>query len=68
MIICASPYICILLSMYIYKLEITRSVYTNILICSFKISNFKQYSCFYIHFQTNSLFKGMNPLILQTMG
>ncbi len=29
-----------------------------------EVSEFKLHSCYYVHFQTNTLGKGMNPLIL----
>ena len=34
----------------------------------FIVSEFKLQSCYYFHFQTNTLRKGMNPLILSAMG
>ena len=32
------------------------------------VSELKLQSCYYIHFQTNTLGKGMNPFILPAMG
>ena len=32
------------------------------------VSEFELQSCYYVHFQTNTLGKGMNPLILPAMG
>ena len=36
--------------------------------CGIVVSEFVLQSCYYIHFQTNTLGKGMNPLILPAMG
>ena len=36
--------------------------------CGIVVSEFELQSCYYIHFWTNTLGKGMNPLILQAMG
>ncbi len=32
------------------------------------VSEFELQSCYYVHFRTNTLGKGMNPLILPAMG
>ena len=39
------------------------NVVANMLDCDIVVSEFKLQSCYYIHFQTNTLGKGMNPLI-----
>ena len=36
--------------------------------CGVVVSEFKLQSCHYIHFQANTLGKGMNPHILPAMG
>ena len=36
--------------------------------CEIVVSEFDLQSCYYVHFQTNTLRKGMNPLILPAMG
>ena len=36
--------------------------------CRLVVSKFKLYSCYYVHFWTNTLGKDMNPLILPAMG
>ena len=36
--------------------------------CRIIVSEFKLKSCYYDHFWTNTLGKGMNPLILPAMG
>ena len=36
--------------------------------CGIIVSEFKLQLCYYVHFQTNTLGKGMNPLILPAMG
>ena len=40
----------------------------NVLDYEIVVSEFKLQSCYYIHFQTNTLGKGMNMLIPQAMG
>ena len=37
----------------------------KVLDCDLKVSDFELQSCYYIHFQTNNLMKGMNIRILQ---
>ena len=37
---------------------------TNMLDCSFEVTKYG----YYIHFHTNTLWKGMTPLILSAMG
>ena len=36
--------------------------------CRIVVSEFKLQSCYYVHLWTNTLGKGMNPLILPAMG
>ena len=36
--------------------------------CGIVVWNFKFKLCYYVHFRTNTLDKGMNPLILPSMG
>ena len=36
--------------------------------CGVVVSEFKHQSRYYVHFRTNTLGKGMNPLILPAMG
>ncbi len=45
----------------------TRDVVANLLDCDIVVSEFKLQSCYYIHFRTNTLGKGMNPLILPVL-
>ena len=40
----------------------------NVLDCDIFVNKFKLQSCYCIHFQTNALGKGVNPLILPVMG
>ena len=40
----------------------------NMLDCSLKVSEFKLQLSYYIHFQTNTLKKGMKPFIAPGMG
>ena len=37
---------------------------TNVLGCDTVVSEFELQSCYYVHFQINTLCKGMNPLII----
>ena len=39
----------------------------KVLNCNLEVNKFKLQSHYYIHFQTNTLGKGMNPLILPGM-
>ena len=43
-------------------------VVVKVLDCRIIQSEFKLQSCYYVHFWTNTLGKGMNPLILPSMG
>ena len=43
-------------------------VMVNVLDCGIVVREFELQSCYYVHFQTNPLGKGMNPLILPAMG
>ena len=36
--------------------------------CGIVVSEFKVQSCYDVHFRTNTLGKGVNPLILPAMG
>ena len=45
-----------------------RVVMVKAMDCGIIVSKFKLQSHYYIHFQTNTLGKGMNPLILPAMG
>ena len=38
-------------------------IVVKVLDCSLKVNKFKLQSCYYVPFQTNTLRKGMNPLI-----
>ena len=40
------------------------SIVVNILNCDIVVSEFELHSRYYVHFRTNTLGKGMNPLIL----
>ena len=40
----------------------------KVLDCSFEVGKFKPQLYYYIHFQTNTLWKGMNLLIPPAMG
>ena len=44
------------------------SIVTNVLDCNNVVGKFKPQLLYYIHFQTNSLGKGMNPFIVLAMG
>ena len=39
------------------------SIVANMLDCDIVVSGFKLQLCYYIHFQNNTLGKGLNPLI-----
>ena len=41
---------------------VLREVVANVLNCDIVVSEFELKSCNYVHFQTNSLEKGINPL------
>ena len=43
-------------------------VMVKVIDCGIVVSEFVPQSCYYVHFQANTLGKGMNPLILPTMG
>ena len=40
----------------------------KVLNCKIVVHGFKLHSHYYVHFWTNTLGKGMNPLILSSMG
>ena len=55
------------------KIPVTRwgsssGVMTKVLDCGLEVNEFKLQLCYYIHFWTNTLGKGMNPLISPAMG
>ena len=43
-------------------------IYVNVLDSDIVVSEMKIQLCYYIHFQTNTQRKGMNPLFLPSMG
>ena len=45
-----------------------RSIMVKVMDCGIVVSEFEFQSRYYVHFQTNTLRKGMNPLILPAMG
>ena len=45
-----------------------RGVMVKALDCGFVVREFELQSCYYLHFRTNTLRKGMNALILPSMG
>ena len=45
-----------------------RGVMVKAMDCEIAVSEFVLQSRYYVHFQTNTLGKGMNPLILPAMG
>ena len=45
-----------------------RGVMVKALDCGIVVSKFELQSRYYVHFRTNTLGKGMNPLILLAMG
>ena len=45
-----------------------RGVMVKVLDCGIVVHEFEPQSCYDVHFQTNTLGKGMNPLILPSMG
>ena len=50
------------------KEESPYGIMAKVLDCSLEISEFKLQLCYYIHFLTNTLGKGINPLIPLAMG
>ena len=51
-----------------YWEECPRGVMGHAMACIIVVSKFVLQSRYYVHFQANTLGKGMNPLILQAMG
>ena len=54
--------------MYIYSALLSQAGWgrvpvANVLDCNIVVSKFKLLLCYYVHFQTNTLGKGMNSLI-----
>ena len=45
-----------------------RGVMVKAMVCEIVAREFEIQSCYYVHFQTNTIGKGMNPLILPAMG
>ena len=45
-----------------------RGVMVKAMDCGIVVSEFVLQSCYYVHFRANTLEKGMNPIILQTIG
>ena len=45
-----------------------RGVMAKVMNCRIVVSEFELLSCYYVHFRTNTLGKGRNPLILSAMG
>ena len=64
-----SVYYSLSLSLYIYIYIYIQGgpwgIMANVMDCGLKISEFELQLCYYIHFQSNTLGKGMNPLIPQ---
>ena len=54
----------------VYKLYggVSCGVMVKVLDCRIVVCKFELQLCYYIHFQTNTLGKGMNPLILPSIG
>ena len=52
----------------IYIVMVGCGAMTKVLDCGLEVREFKPQSWYYVHFQANTLRKGMNPLILQAMG
>ena len=55
------------LKSYDYSWVSLHGIVINELECNIVISEFKLQSCYYIHFQINILWRGMNTLILSAM-
>ena len=61
---------------YIYKFDLVSNslwgcpcgVMVKAMDCGIVVSEFVFQSCYYVHFQANTLGKGMNSLILPAMG
>ena len=45
-----------------------RGVMVKAMDCGIVVSEFVLQPCYYVHFRTNTLGKGMNPLVLPAMG
>ena len=59
------------ISIYFYLTQIwgcPRGVMVKVMDCGIVISEFELQSHYVVHFRTNTLGKGMNPLILPAMG
>ena len=49
-------------------MESARCLMAKDLDCNLEVNKFELQSRYYVHFRTNTLGKGMNPLILPAMG
>ena len=56
------------LSFYFIRGGCPRGVMVKAMDCRIVVSEFELQSRYYVHFRTNTLAKGMNPLILPAMG
>ena len=50
------------------SLGVLRGIMVKVMECGIVVSEFVLQSRYYVHFQVNTLGKGMNPHILQAMG
>ena len=55
-------------SLVLFDLVCPRGVMVKAMDCGIVVSEFVLQSRYYVHFQTNTLGKGMNPLILPARG
>ena len=58
----------IITRIYAYIWAFPRGVMVNATDCGLVVSEFVLQSRYYVHFRGNTVGKGMNPLILPTMG
>ena len=65
--ICIHTHTHIYIYIYIYD-GITHGVMVKVMDCRIVVSEFKLPSHYYVHFWSNTLGKGMNPLILPAIG
>ena len=66
---CQAPFCRVSLALILNRLwRCPRGVMVKAMDCGIVISEFVPQSRYYVHFQANTLGKGMNPLILPTMG
>ena len=52
----------------IFENDMHPSIWCNVMDCGIVVSEFVLQLRYYVHFRTNTLGKGMNPLILTAMG